>query len=203
MASLLRLLLPLFLSCVVLFSHQVKCDGVDEEDSLLRGINGYRASTLNLKILTKNANAECLADEIADQFKNQPCTNTTGANTVPGTEPQFSDYPKLLAKCHLNVSNTRDGVIMPACVPSLVPSLVLTNFTKSQYSESLNDTKYTGIGIGSEDNWIVVVLTTNTPDGSFTNAQGSQDEEESASSVPKISLVPYLLCLLMGFIFHL
>ncbi|KAB2625357.1 GPI-anchored protein [Pyrus ussuriensis x Pyrus communis] len=204
MASPLRLIvLPLFLSCIVLLSHQVKCDGVDEEDSLLQGINSYRTATLNLTALTKNANAECFADEIAEQFKNQPCTNTTGSNTVPGTEPNFSDYPKLLAKCHLNVSNTRDGVVMPACVPSLVPSLVLTNFTKSQYSDNLNDTKFTGIGIGSEDNWIVVVLTTSTPEGSFVTAQNSPDAQDSAGSASKISLVPCLLFLLMGFIFHL
>ncbi|MCI76519.1 glycoprotein membrane precursor GPI-anchored protein, partial [Trifolium medium] len=44
---------------------------------------------------------------------------------------------------------------MPACVPGLAPNLVLANFTKSLYSENLNDTQYTGIGIGSEDNWIV------------------------------------------------
>ncbi|XP_041013084.1 uncharacterized GPI-anchored protein At5g19250-like [Juglans microcarpa x Juglans regia] len=144
----------------------------DEDDTLLQGINSYRAS-LNLTALPHNDNAECLADEIADKFKNQPCTNTTGSNTVPGTEPQFSDYPNLLAKCHLNFSNTQDGAIMPACVPNLEPNLVLSNFTKSQYSGNLNDTKYTGAGIGSEKNWIVVVLTTNTSTGSFvpsTNA---------------------------------
>ena len=60
---------------------------------------------------------------IANQFKKQPCTNTTGANTVPGTEPQFSNYPDLLSKCDLAISNTRDGNVMPACVPGLLPSL--------------------------------------------------------------------------------
>lgn len=139
---------------------------VDEEDTLLQGLNSYRES-LNLTSFTKNKNAECLADELADQFKNQPCTNSTGANTVPGTEKQLSNYPDLLAKCHLNVSNTRDGIVMPACVPNLEHSLVLSNFTKSQYSDSLNDTKYKGAGIGSEDNWIVVILTTSTPEGSY------------------------------------
>ncbi|KAL2324364.1 hypothetical protein Fmac_023422 [Flemingia macrophylla] len=150
---------------ILLINYQVNCDD-DEKDNLYEGINKYRA-LLNLKALTRNENADCLADKIADQFKKQPCTNTTGANTVPGTEPQFSNYPDLLSKCHLAITNTRDGNVMPACVPGLVPSLVLTNFTKSLYSDSLNDTQYTGIGIGSEDNWIVVVLTTNTPAGSF------------------------------------
>lgn len=139
--------------------------------------------------LVKNDNAECLADEVAEQFKNQPCTNSTGANTVPGTEPQLANYPTLLTKCHLNVSNTRDGVVLPACVPNLDSSLVLTNFTRSQYSEYLNDTKFTGVGIGSEDNWIVVVLTTSTPEGSFVPAQDSVDTGNSvniANFVPKI-----------------
>ncbi|KAK4388538.1 putative GPI-anchored protein [Sesamum angolense] len=153
----------------------------DKEDNLLQGINQYRAS-LNLTALTKNDRAGCLADEIADQFKNQPCTNTTGSNTVPGTEPQYSDYPKLLAKCHLNVTTTRDGQIMPACVPNLDSGLVLSNFTKSQYSGYLNGTQYTGIGIGSEDNWIVVVLTTSTPEGDYS--PGSNTDNGAASLTP-------------------
>ncbi|KAL2469939.1 putative GPI-anchored protein [Abeliophyllum distichum] len=162
MESLIRfLLLSLLLHSILL----VKCD--DEEDNLLQEINSYRTS-LNLTALTKNDKAECLADEMADQFKNQPCTNSTGSNTVPGTEPRFSDFPSLLSKCHLNVTVTRDGQILPACVPDLVPSVVASNFTKSQYSGYLNDTKYTGVGIGSENDWIVVVLTTSTPEGSFT-----------------------------------
>lgn len=139
--------------------------------------------------LVKNDNAECLADEVSEQFQNQPCTNSTGANTVPGTEPQFANYPNLLTKCRLNVSNTRDGVVLPACVPNLDSSLVLTNFTRSQYSDYLNDTKFTGVGIGSEDNWIVVVLTTSTPEGSFVPAQNSVDTGNSvniANFVPKI-----------------
>lgn len=146
-----------------------------------------------MKALTKNKNADCLADEIADQFKNQPCTNTTGATTVPGTEPQFPNYPNLLAKCHLAISNTRDGTVMPACVPGLLPSLVLTNFTKSLYSENLNDTKYTGIGIGSEDNWIVVVLTTDTPAGTF-----SPYSSNGASLISKVGLIYCSMLLLVS-----
>ncbi|KAF5465657.1 hypothetical protein F2P56_015640 [Juglans regia] len=188
-SSPLRLLFfPLLLSSILLLNHPVKCD--DEDDTLLQGINSYRAS-LNLTALPHNDNAECLADEIADKFKNQPCTNTTGSNTIPGTEPQFSDYPNLLAKCHLNFSNTQDGAIMPACVPNLEPNLVLSNFTKSQYSGNLNDTKYTGAGIGSEKNWIVVVLTTNTSTGSFVPSTNA------ASLVSRVDLIHHLLFLLM------
>ncbi|XP_031276627.1 uncharacterized GPI-anchored protein At3g06035-like [Pistacia vera] len=182
----LHLLLLFSFLCI---SLPVKCD-TDEEETLLQGINKYRTS-LNLTALTKNENAECLADEFADQFKNQPCTNSTGANTVSGSEPQLPNYPNLLAKCHLNISNTKGGNIMPACVPGLTPSLVLSNFTQSQYSESLNDTKYTGVGIGSEGNWIVVVLSTSIPDGSYVTYN-------SASLLSKISFTYYLLFSLMG-----
>lgn len=181
----------------------VKCD-IDEEDTLLQDINKYRAS-LNLTALTKNDNAECVADEIADQFKDQPCTNTTGANTVPGTEPQLSDYPNLLAKCH--ISNTQDGIVMPACVPNLVPDLVLSNYTKSQYANNLNGTKYTGAGIGSDGNWIVVILTTGTPEGSYVAdksnnasyvADKSNNAKNAASLLSKNGLGYNLLFCLIG-----
>ncbi|KAM3358088.1 putative GPI-anchored protein [Capsicum galapagoense] len=183
-----------FISLLVLHSllfSFVKCD--DEEDNLLKGINSYRAS-LNLKTLRENDKAKCLADEMADQFKDQPCTNTTGANTVPGTEPQFSNYPKLLSKCKLNVTTTRDGMIMPACVPNLVPDLVLSNFTKSQYSNYLNDTKFSGVGIGSDDNWMVVVLTTSNPEGSFT------PDNSSANLVFQLGLISHAVFLLVAFL---
>ncbi|KAJ0525364.1 hypothetical protein HanHA300_Chr09g0311181 [Helianthus annuus] len=185
------IILTLLLNSVFFINHTVKCD--DEEDSLLSGINSYRA-TLNLTTLTENDRAKCLADKIADQFKNQPCTNTTGSNTVAGTEPEFANYPDLLTKCHLNVSTTRDGTILPACVPNLDPILVLSNYTRSQYSGSLNDTKYTGVGIGSEDDWIVVVLTTNTPEGGYS--PGSND----VNSVYKILPTRYLMLLLVAFL---
>ncbi|GMI64257.1 hypothetical protein like AT3G06035 [Hibiscus trionum] len=184
-------LFPLFLS-ILFISSPVFCD-TDEEDDLLKGINTYRAS-LNLTTLTKNENAECLADELADEFKNQPCTNSTGANMVPGTEPQFANYPNLLAKCHLNVSVTRDGAVMPACVPNLVPSLVLTNFTQSQYSDNLNETKHTGIGIGSDGDWIVVVLTTSTAEGNYATAT-TTTTTSVASSVSEMSVISHLLFL--------
>ena len=172
----------------------------DENDNLLQGINAYRVS-LNLTALKKNDNAECLAGELADQFKDQPCTNTTGSNTVPGTEPQFSDYQDLLTKCHLNATVTRDGNPMPACVPNLDPSLVLSNYTMSQYSKSLNDTTYTGAGIGSKNNWIVVILTTDTSTGNF--APSSSSSSNAASLVSRIGFIYHLMFLLMGYVFLL
>ncbi|XP_071729756.1 uncharacterized GPI-anchored protein At5g19250-like [Rutidosis leptorrhynchoides] len=186
------IILTLILHSILCINQTVKCD--DEEDSLLSGLNSYRA-TLNLTSLTTNDRAKCLAEKIADQLKKQPCTNTTGSNTVPGTEPEFSNFPDLLNKCHLNVSTTRDGTILPACVPNLDPTLVLSNYTKSQYSNSLNDTKYTGVGIGSEDNWIVVVLTTSTPEGGYS--PGSND----VNFVSKIDVTMYYMMMLLVAVF--
>lgn len=164
------------------------CD--DTSDQLFKGINTYRSS-LNLSALTVNKNADCLAEQLAEQFKGQPCSNSTGANTVPGTEPQFPKYPTFLDHCHLNATVTQDGMPMPACVPGLDSALVLANFTKSQYSANLNDSKYVGAGIASEGDWVVVVLTTNTPGGSFTTAS-------SAVAISKVSVIGFMLTLFWG-----
>lgn len=97
---------------------------------------------------------------------------------------------------------------MPACVPGLVPSLVLTNFTESLYSDSLNDTKYTGIGVGSKGDWIVVVLTTNTPEGSFvpdsSNGANVLPDGSSGSNLnSNIGLIYCSMILLFGIMFLL
>uniref|UniRef100_A0A1J3DCF5 Putative GPI-anchored protein n=1 Tax=Noccaea caerulescens TaxID=107243 RepID=A0A1J3DCF5_NOCCA len=196
-------LLLLLLSVILVFLNCPVLSETNEEDVLFTGINSYRTSQ-NLTTLNKNVNAECLADGIADQFKNKPCTNDTGSATVPGTEPQFANYPQILAKCKLNVSDTRDGMIMPACVPRLDSSLVLTNFTKSQYSASLNDSKFIGMGIGQEDDWIVVVLTTNTPEGSYSeDTDTKHDGDDSNGFTFSFGLVNYMLIFMFSFCFFL
>ncbi|KAL6989673.1 hypothetical protein U1Q18_015424 [Sarracenia purpurea var. burkii] len=113
----------------------------------------------------------CLADEIADQLEDQPCVPNTGPiTTVTGSQPHIANYRDLLEKCDIDPNTTTDGVILPVCVPKLVPTLVLTNYTRSQlYSKYLNNSKFTGTGVGSEDDWMVLVLTTNTPNGSFVS----------------------------------
>ncbi|KAK9292241.1 hypothetical protein L1049_020205 [Liquidambar formosana] len=189
MAS-LRLLFSSFLlvHAILLLSNTVNCN--EDEDKLLQGLNSYRTAR-NLPILKEHDNADCIADEVAQQLEDQPCTRPIGPSTaVPGTGPQFANYPDALKKCKIHANTTRDGVILPACVPKLVSTLVLANYTETQYARYLNDSKYTGIGIGSEDDWIVVVLTTNTPTGSFASA--------AACLVFKVGLDHYYLFLLLG-----
>lgn len=134
-----------------------------DEDNVLQGINSYRSS-LRLPTLSKNENAGCLADKIADKLENQPC-NGTGATSV-----QVNNYSGLLSKCNIKINSTTDGAVLPVCVRKLVPTLVLTNYTRTQYAKYLNDSRFTGVGLGSEDDWMVVVLSTNTSSGSFSGA---------------------------------
>lgn len=111
-----------------------------------------------------------MADELADDLEDQPCTTmNAGANAVPSTQNQLTNYPSLLYKCNIDPNTTIDGVVLPVCVPHLVPTLVLTNYTRSQYAKYLNDSKFTGAGIGSEDDWTVLVLSTNTPTGTLSS----------------------------------
>lgn len=165
--------------------------GADNEDNLIQGLNSYRQS-LSLSALARNERADCLADEIADQLEDEHCTPiTSSSNIVPTTPSQLSDYPKLLKKCKIDMNSTADGVIMPVCVPKLIPTLVLTNYTRSQYAKHLNSSKFTGAGIGSEDDWMVLILTTNTPSGDFASS--------AISWLSNIAFVHLFVPLLLGF----
>ncbi len=161
---------------------------IDEEDSLFEGLNGYRQS-LNLPNFTDNNNAACLAEKIADQLQDQPCENAYDYSSTPGTKPNFTNIDKLLDKCDINENNTIDGVILPVCVPKLDTILVLSNYTNSLYAKYLNDSSYSGAGIGSEDDWMVVILSTNTSTGSFSGA---------ASLLANISMGNYMVAFLFG-----
>ncbi|KAF8038765.1 hypothetical protein BT93_B1348 [Corymbia citriodora subsp. variegata] len=169
---------------IFLQSDTVVCD---DEDTLLQGINSYRSSQ-NLQQLAKNDKATCLADELADKIEDQPCSATYGANTLPGVGLQSSSYQDALSKCKIHPNYTTDGVILPVCVAKLVPTLVLTNYTHSPYQKYLNDSKFTGAGLGSEDDWMVVVLTTSTPGGSFASG--------AAALLGGLSIL--WVCLLLG-----
>ncbi|WOL01830.1 GPI-anchored protein [Canna indica] len=171
-------LFSFFLLAVML--HSARSD--DTSSELLDGLNKYRNS-LNLSKLTENKNAACLAEQVALAFKDQDCSNSTGSDTVPGTEQQFPNFPDYLSTCHLNATVTRDGSVLPACVPGLVSDLVLSNYTKSQYNQNLNDSSVVGIGIADEGNWIVVVLTTNTDTGNYAPAVEDATTGSAASTV--------------------
>ncbi|KAI8547922.1 hypothetical protein RHMOL_Rhmol07G0232900 [Rhododendron molle] len=162
MASSLQVSLLVFvlLHALLLLPNPVNSN--DEEDNLLQGLNSYRNS-VSLPALAKNDKAECLADEVADELEDKPCIGNMGPITAaPGSQPQVPNYPDLLKKCDIDPNTTKDGVILPVCVPNHVETLVLTNYTHTQYSKYLNNSKYTGAGVGSEDDWMVVVLTTKT-----------------------------------------
>ncbi|KAK9146710.1 hypothetical protein Sjap_006613 [Stephania japonica] len=164
MASLLQghlLVLVLLLPLVKSFSPAIRSS---DGDKLLNRINDFRTS-LNIPTLDKHDRADCLADEIADQFEHQACKPISPT----GPETQFSNYQKQLSECKLDLNTTRDGALMVACVPHGV-EVALFNFTQSQFVQYLNNSKYTGAGVGTEDDWVVVVLTTNTPGGTFAKS---------------------------------
>ncbi|KAL3538079.1 hypothetical protein ACH5RR_001445 [Cinchona calisaya] len=143
--------------------------GDDERDHLVSGVNSYRQSQ-GLQPLAMHDKAGCLADEIADEIQDRPCPAPGNVTTSAGIQPQLSNYPDLVKKCDIDIDTTPEGVILPVCVPKRVATLVLTNYSQSQHSRYLNSSKYTGVGIGLEDDWTVLVLTTNTSGGSFASA---------------------------------
>lgn len=140
----------------------------DEKDSVLKGINSYR-QTQNLPVLAQVDKASCLANEIADELEDVPCENVRQYYPSTSGAQKFPNFQKHVDKCGLNINSTSDGVILPACVAKLEPTVLLSNFThNNRYASYLNDSLYTGVGLGSENDWMVLVLTTNTPTGSFS-----------------------------------
>ncbi|XP_027109506.1 uncharacterized GPI-anchored protein At3g06035-like [Coffea arabica] len=165
-----RVGLTTFLVTHLILLLSVPVLGDDERDYLLQGLNSYRRSQ-GAAPLQMHDKAGCLADKIADEIQDRPCPpGGVPTTTSPGIRPQLTNYPALVKECNIDINNTLDGVILPVCVPKRVATLVLTNYTLSPYSASVNSTKYTGVGIGLEDDWTVLVLTTNTAAGSFASA---------------------------------
>lgn len=159
---LINIIVTLFLSL------QVMSD--DEEGHLLSALNSYRQSQ-GVQPLAKHEKAGCLADEIADELEDRQCPATGIVTVAPGSRPpQLDNYEDLVRKCKIDINSTQEGVILPVCVNKRVSPLVLTNYTQSQYATYVNSSKYTGAGIGKEDDWTVLVLTTNTLGGTFASA---------------------------------
>ncbi|EPS61690.1 hypothetical protein M569_13106 [Genlisea aurea] len=144
------------------FAHPVMSD---DEDHLLQGINAYRQS-LKLPPLSKHDAAGCIADEIADEFEHTKCN----ASLSPARPEPLANHADALNKCKVNADTTGDAVVLPVCVPHRVATLVLTNYTTSFNTRYLNDSRFTGAGIGTDDDWTVLVLTTSTVAGSITSS---------------------------------
>ncbi|KAL9320288.1 hypothetical protein ACSQ67_012127 [Phaseolus vulgaris] len=165
----MELLKPSLFLLLLVFSIPVLCN--DKEDSVFNGINSYR-QTQKLAPLTEVSKAKCLADEVAEDIEKMPCENVNQfyPSTVSGGgNVNIPNLRKHIEKCHINISTTSDGVILPVCVFKLEPTIVLSNYTHSdRYAQFLNNSKYTGAGLGSENDWMVLVLTTNTVSGSFS-----------------------------------
>ncbi|CAI8613254.1 unnamed protein product [Vicia faba] len=98
---------------------------------------------------------------------------TSGKNFhfITTYEVYIPNLQRHIDKCDINMNTTTDGVILPVCVPKLEPTVVLSNYTHNDiYAKFLNNSKYTGVGLNSEDDWMVLVLTTTTPTGTFSAA---------------------------------
>lgn len=148
-------------------------DADDEKDSVLKGINSYR-QTLNLPALAEVDKASCVADDIAEELEDEPCEKVNQYYPDDGGILKFPDFQKHVEKCGIYINSIADGVILPACVAKLEPTLLLSNYTHNdRYARYLNNSKYSGVGLGSEDDWMVLVLTTNTPTGVFSAATHS------------------------------
>ncbi|KAL8553783.1 hypothetical protein ACS0TY_002173 [Phlomoides rotata] len=149
-AARLALVLLLHATLLLLSVPAVRCD--DEEDHLLQGINSFRQSS-RAGPVAKHDKANCVADEIADKLENQNCAG------APPQSQLASDYPNVLKKCQVDPNATTDGMILPVCVSRRVPTLVLTNYTQSsQNARYLNDSRFTGAGIGKEDDCVKVCM---------------------------------------------
>lgn len=174
-------IIVLFCCCL---SIVVKCALADGNDQFMDDINQYRLAS-SLPKFTSNSGATCVAQQVALQYKGIACSNSTGTATVSGLEPQLDET--LLNKCNLQLVNVKDGFMGPTCVPAgtwapNAPTVAANSIiTSPAYTEALNDTKYVSAGAGSVDNaWFVLVLGTNSSEGSYQNQDLDPSEDNSA-----------------------
>lgn len=139
-----------------------------KDENILNAINKYRHSK-NLSEFIINTNAACLASKLALRLRDEVCSSPDDFNKELTSETKLSDFHNLLPKCHINYNSSVDGIVLPACVPDPDPDSVVRNFTSSHDRQYLDDGNFTGAGVGTYDDWVVVVLSTNTSSGNFTN----------------------------------
>jgi hypothetical protein len=171
----------------------------DGNAQFLDDINQYRLSQ-SLPEFKANSGAACVAQQVAEQYKGTPCSNSTGTATVSGQEPQLDE--SLLSKCNLQLVNVKDGFMGPTCVPAgtsaaNAPKLAANNVTMSPvYTEYVNDTKFVSAGAGSVDNaWFVLVLATNASGGNYVNQDLDPSSHAFAlrAGLGPISVLAYLV----------
>ncbi|KAK7284339.1 hypothetical protein RJT34_19084 [Clitoria ternatea] len=174
--KLVLLLVALFFAFLFI-SNPVHCN--DKEDSVLEGINSFR-QIKNLSSLNQVPKATCFANQVAEEIEGMPCEtfNQSSLEPSPGGNPKMLNLQKHIDKCdikNVNLSSSSDGLealILPVCVSKLEPTVVLSYYTNSDYyAQFLNNSKYTGVGLGTEDDWMVLLLlTTDTTTRCFSAA---------------------------------
>ncbi|CAL5208575.1 unnamed protein product [Lathyrus oleraceus] len=160
---------------LLVFSHSLLPSQVtraygDKEKDLLHDINVYR-KLLNLPVLERTNKPSCLADKIADDLEDKNCEDFRNYYPIPGRNDKIPNFEKSVEKCKININTTKDGVIMPVYVSKLDQDDVFSNYTKkSHFTKYLNDSKYTIAGVGSDDDWMVLIISTNSTSGDFSSA---------------------------------
>ncbi|KAG6540874.1 hypothetical protein Mapa_017749 [Marchantia paleacea] len=186
------LCISLLLLVPAVFSDDDDYNGMTAADTeVFNMLNDYRTRN-NLSALALNTGAACVAHGVAHEFKDTPCSNTTGADTPFGQNPQIPNYQDLLDDCNVDLDNVKGGYIAPNCVPTgSSPAVAALNITSDQqYQAMLNDSTYTAGGVGSSGVWYVMVLATDQPDGNFgtTTDFGSNNGQHSLQMSLYISL---------------
>ncbi|KAJ6413951.1 hypothetical protein OIU84_006705 [Salix udensis] len=163
----------LFHAIFLLSSAGLSCD---EKQDLLKNLNAYRTLFLDLPAFTKNKKANCLANEIADRL-DQPCDQTTRVDQI-----KLDSYADQLMDC-TGTNHVTDAVLMPVCAADKADEVALLhNYTRrNQYKKSIKDSSYTGAGVGSNDNWMVVVLNKNT--STWSSSAGTNGLVSGAGAV--------------------
>lgn len=143
-----------------------------KQKDLLHDINTYR-KVLNLPIFKKSDKPSCLANKIANDLEDKHCEDYFHYYPLPGSNPKIPNFQKSVEKCKISINTTKDGVIMPVCVPKLDPDNLFSNYTKSnRYIKYLKNSKYViaGVGSDSDNEWMVLIISTNTTSGDFSSA---------------------------------